>query len=68
VAACEGESTFKFLYKLDIPITDKIEPIAKEMYRMEVVLSELAKSQVELYEKQGYENLPSESSDGSEML
>jgi methylenetetrahydrofolate dehydrogenase (NADP+)/methenyltetrahydrofolate cyclohydrolase/formyltetrahydrofolate synthetase len=69
VAACEGESNFKFLYELDIPITRKIEAIAKEIYGADgVELSELAKSQVELYEKQGYGNLPSEYSDGSEMV
>ncbi|CCA73924.1 probable MIS1-C1-tetrahydrofolate synthase, mitochondrial [Serendipita indica DSM 11827] len=59
VAACEGESTFKFLYPLDIPIVDKISAIAKEIYRADgIELSELARSQVELYEKQGYGNLP----------
>lgn len=69
MAACEGESTFKFLYDLNIPITQKIEAIAKEIYRADgVELSELAKSQVELYERQGYGNLPSESSHGSDML
>ena len=60
VATCEGESTFKFLYPLDIPIVDKIATIAKEIYRADgIELSELAKTQVELYEKQGYGNLPS---------
>jgi methylenetetrahydrofolate dehydrogenase (NADP+)/methenyltetrahydrofolate cyclohydrolase/formyltetrahydrofolate synthetase len=60
VAACEGESQFKFLYELDIPIVQKIEAIAKEIYGADgVELSELAKTQVELYEKQGYGNLPS---------
>ncbi|KAG8832500.1 tetrahydrofolate synthase [Serendipita sp. 399] len=59
VAACEGESTFKFLYDLNLPITEKISIIAKEVYRADgVELSELAQSQVELYEKQGYGNLP----------
>ncbi|CAG8774356.1 11214_t:CDS:2, partial [Acaulospora colombiana] len=32
VAACEGQSQFKFLYELDIPIVQKIETIAKEIY------------------------------------
>lgn len=58
--ACEDESTFKFLYELNIPITQKIEAIAKEIYRADgIELSEQAKTQVELYEKQGYGNLPS---------
>jgi methylenetetrahydrofolate dehydrogenase (NADP+)/methenyltetrahydrofolate cyclohydrolase/formyltetrahydrofolate synthetase len=65
VAVCE-ESTeppqFKFLYELDVPIVQKIETIAKEIYRADgIELSELAKSQVENYEKQGYGNLPSAS-------
>ncbi|KAG9052903.1 tetrahydrofolate synthase [Serendipita sp. 407] len=59
VATCEGESSFKFLYDLDLPIAEKISIIAKEIYRADgIELSELAKSQVELYEKQGYGNLP----------
>lgn len=60
IEACEGESSFKFLYELDLPIAQKIEIIAKEIYRADgIELSDLAKSQVELYEKQGYGNLPS---------
>ncbi|KIM28505.1 hypothetical protein M408DRAFT_8661 [Serendipita vermifera MAFF 305830] len=62
VAVCE-ESTdspqFKFTYELDIPIAQKIEAIAREIYRADgIELSELAKTQVENYEKQGYGGLP----------
>jgi len=32
VAACEQESTFKFLYELDTPLRKRIELIAKEVY------------------------------------
>lgn len=32
VNACEKENNFKFLYDLDMPIRDKIETIAKEIY------------------------------------
>lgn len=32
VAACEKENNFKFLYDLDMPLYDKIETIAKEIY------------------------------------
>jgi methylenetetrahydrofolate dehydrogenase (NADP+)/methenyltetrahydrofolate cyclohydrolase/formyltetrahydrofolate synthetase len=64
VAACESTDSppqFKFLYELDLGISEKIESIAKEIYRADgIELSELAQSQVELYEKQGYRNLPSE--------
>ena len=67
VAVCEGPTArptqFKFLYELDIPIAEKMAVIAREIYRADgIELSELAKSQVENYEKQGYGNLPSMSS------
>ncbi|EJD00259.1 FTHFS-domain-containing protein [Fomitiporia mediterranea MF3/22] len=59
VAACEGESHFKFLYDLDKPIAEKIEIISKEIYGADgIQLSELAQKQVETYTKQGYGNLP----------
>lgn len=32
VEACEKENNFKFLYDLDMPLYDKIETIAKEIY------------------------------------
>ncbi|MGN0529251.1 MAG: formate--tetrahydrofolate ligase, partial [Eubacterium sp.] len=32
VAACEKENNFKFLYDLNMPLYDKIETIAKEIY------------------------------------
>ena len=60
VALCEGESEFKFLYDLDLPIETKIETIAKQIYGADAIeLSELAKTQVETYTRQGYRNLPS---------
>lgn len=61
VDVCErGESEFRFLYELDLPIEEKIKKIATEVYRADgIELSELAKSQVQLYEKQGYGGLPS---------
>ncbi|KAF9454495.1 C-1-tetrahydrofolate synthase [Macrolepiota fuliginosa MF-IS2] len=59
IAICEGESEFKFLYDLDLPIEAKIEIIAKEIYGADrIELSELAKTQVETYTRQGYRNLP----------
>ncbi|NLJ56175.1 MAG: formate--tetrahydrofolate ligase [Firmicutes bacterium] len=32
VEACEDEAEFKFLYELDVPLRDRIELIAKEVY------------------------------------
>lgn len=60
VTACEGESNFKFLYDLDLPIDKKIDIICKEIYRADgIELSELARKQVDTYTRQGYRNLPS---------
>ncbi|KAI0093503.1 C-1-tetrahydrofolate synthase [Irpex rosettiformis] len=59
VAVCEGQSEFKFLYDLDLPIEKKIEIISKEIYGADgIELSELAQKQVETYTRQGYSNLP----------
>jgi methylenetetrahydrofolate dehydrogenase (NADP+)/methenyltetrahydrofolate cyclohydrolase/formyltetrahydrofolate synthetase len=60
VTACEGESSFKFLYDLNLPIDKKIEIICKEIYRADgIELSELASKQLDTYTRQGYRNLPS---------
>ena len=62
VATCEGESNFKFLYDLNLPIEKKIETISKEIYGADgIELSELAQKQIETYTRQGFGNLPSES-------
>lgn len=61
VKICEGESKFRFLYELKLSIVEKIETIGKEIYGADgVVLSELARQQVDIYTKQGYGGLPSE--------
>ena len=53
VEATQLKSNFKFLYPLDLPILDKIEIIAKEIYGADgVELSEEAQAKVELYTKQ----------------
>jgi len=60
VAVCEGESQFKFLYDLGASIDEKMNTIAKEIYRADgVEFSELARKQIDTYTKQGYGNLPS---------
>ncbi|KAI0256698.1 P-loop containing nucleoside triphosphate hydrolase protein [Lactifluus subvellereus] len=57
--AAVGESQFKFLYDLNLPIEEKINTVAKEIYRADgIELSDLAKQQVETYTRQGYGNLP----------
>ncbi|KIM65259.1 hypothetical protein SCLCIDRAFT_1212413 [Scleroderma citrinum Foug A] len=59
VAACEGESNFKFLYDVNLPIDEKINIICKEIYHASgIELSELARKQVDTYTRQGYRNLP----------
>jgi methylenetetrahydrofolate dehydrogenase (NADP+)/methenyltetrahydrofolate cyclohydrolase/formyltetrahydrofolate synthetase len=62
IATCEGESAFRFLYDLNIPIAAKIETICKEIYHAAgIELSDLASKQLETYTRQGYSNLPSKS-------
>ncbi|KAH7930775.1 FTHFS-domain-containing protein [Leucogyrophana mollusca] len=59
IATCEGESGFKFLYDLNLPIEEKINIISREIYHAAgIELSELARTQVETYTRQGYSNLP----------
>ncbi|MFL7840432.1 MAG: formate--tetrahydrofolate ligase [Candidatus Promineifilaceae bacterium] len=59
VAACEKPSDFKFLYPLDIPIKEKIEIIAKEIYQAgSVSFDPLAERQIKSYEENGFGDLP----------
>jgi formyltetrahydrofolate synthetase len=59
VAAAEKPSNFDFLYPLDWPIKQKIEKIAKDIYRADGVTYEpLAEQQIETYEKAGFGKLP----------
>ncbi|THH19314.1 hypothetical protein EW146_g1836 [Bondarzewia mesenterica] len=59
VATCEGESGFKLLYDVNLPIEKKIEIISKEIYGADgIELSALAQKQIETYTRQGYGNLP----------
>lgn len=61
IATCEGQSGFKFLYDLNLPIEEKITIISKEIYGADgIELSELARKQVDTYTRQGYGSLPSE--------
>jgi formyltetrahydrofolate synthetase len=59
MAACEKPVNFKFLYPLDIPIKDKIETIAKEVYGADGVIFEAAaQAKIKLYTELGYDKLP----------
>ncbi len=59
VQACEQPNGFHFLYPLDIPIKEKIEVIAREIYGADGVdyFSE-AERKIELYTRLGYDRLP----------
>ncbi|HHU93356.1 MAG TPA: formate--tetrahydrofolate ligase [Halanaerobiaceae bacterium] len=55
----EEKSNFRFLYELDLPLKDKIEKIAREIYGADGVdYSNLAERQLAGLEELGYGNLP----------
>lgn len=57
--AVRAPSNFKFLYELQIPIEDKIETIAREIYGAAgVEYTEEAKRKIQLYKEQGFNDLP----------
>lgn len=59
VKACEVKPEFKFLYDLKLPLKEKIEIIAKEMYgAAEVTYSDEANSKIEQYTRLGFSDLP----------
>jgi len=59
VEACDKPSEFKVLYDENAPVKEKVETIAKELYRAEsVVYSAAAEKAIEAIEKNGYGNLP----------
>ncbi len=59
MAACEKPSSFQFLYPLDLPISEKIEILAREVYGASAVEFEAkAKKQIAQYEKRGFGGLP----------
>lgn len=59
VDACQKPSNFRFLYPLDLPIKEKIEIIAREIYGADgVEYQPLAEQQIERYERAGFGNLP----------
>ncbi len=59
IAACDKPSNFRFLYDLDLPLKQKIEIIAKEIYGADGVAFEpLAEQQIAFYEQSGFGKLP----------
>ncbi len=60
IALCEkGNANFSLCYDLDLGIEEKIEAIAKKIYRADgVVLTPGAKKQAQQLEKLGFGNLP----------
>jgi len=59
VKACEKPSNFKFLYPLDISVKEKIETIAREIYRADGVdYTPEAEAKIEQFTKLGFGNLP----------
>jgi methylenetetrahydrofolate dehydrogenase (NADP+)/methenyltetrahydrofolate cyclohydrolase/formyltetrahydrofolate synthetase/formate--tetrahydrofolate ligase len=59
VQACEEPASFEYLYPLDIPIRDKIEIIARQVYGAgDIKYDGLAERQIANFEAQGWGNLP----------
>ncbi|MDR0919370.1 MAG: formate--tetrahydrofolate ligase [Oscillospiraceae bacterium] len=59
VNATEQKNNFKPIYDLNIPLKEKIETIAKEIYRADgVVFSSTAEKSLSEINKNGFENLP----------
>lgn len=59
VAACEKPNNFKFLYTDDMSIKEKIETIAREIYRAEGVdYTPEAESKIKLFTSMGLARLP----------
>jgi len=59
MSASHSEKKFSFLYELSLPIEEKIRVIAREIYRAkDIQLSDLAKDRIDLFKKQGFNNLP----------
>jgi len=59
VKACEKPSQFKFLYADDLSIKEKIETVAREIYRAEQVsYTAEAEAKIKLFTKLGLSHLP----------
>ncbi len=59
IAACEKPSQFRFLYPDNMSIKEKIETIAREIYRADgVTYTQEANEKIELFTKLGFSHLP----------
>ena len=59
VEIAENKSKFVYTYKDDLPLIEKIERIAKKIYRADEVLANKSiRDQLQLWENDGYGNLP----------
>jgi len=59
VEIAENKSKFVYTYKDDLPLIEKIEKVAKKIYRADEVLANKAiRDQLQLWENDGYGNLP----------
>ncbi len=59
VSACEKESNFKFIYDIDMPLYDKIETIAKEIYGADGVnYTNQARNALDGFIKLGADKMP----------
>ena len=59
VEIAESKSKFTYTYKDDLPLIEKIERIAKKIYRAdEVLASKSIRDQLQLWENDGYGSLP----------
>jgi formyltetrahydrofolate synthetase len=57
--ACNAPSDFRYLYPLEMPLRDKIDTIARKVYLARgVIYEKQADSQIDFYEKHGWDNLP----------
>ena len=59
VEIAESKSKFVYTYKDDLPLIEKIERVAKKIYRAdEVLANKTIRDQLQLWENDGYGNLP----------
>eukprot|EP00127_Corallochytrium_limacisporum_P000981 Clim_evm65s33 gene=Clim_evmTU65s33 len=61
IKACDSSNPadFKFLYDVNMSVTDKIRTIAQKVYGADdIVLEEKAQKDIERYERMGFGNLP----------
>ncbi|AAS52859.1 AER178Wp [Eremothecium gossypii ATCC 10895] len=59
INSCKQPSSFKFLYDVDQPVTEKLSTIVRKMYGGSAIdLSPTAQKKIALYTAQGFDKLP----------